>query len=74
MSQSEDKWVQVYTTPLAHRAEIVRSVLAEEGMNPVVIDKKDSSLKFGYYEVLVIRDEARAAANMIENGIKFDEE
>lgn len=66
--------MEVYTTPLAHRAEIVRSVLADEGLNPVVIDKKDSSLKFGYYEVLVISDEAPAATNMIEHGIKFDEE
>ena len=73
MSQSGDKWVQVYTTNLAHRAEIVKSVLEDVGLNPVIIDKKDSSLKFGYYEIVVIQDEALTAANMIKNGIQFTE-
>ena len=73
MSQSGDKWVQVYTTSLAHRAEIVKSVLEDGGLNPVIIDKKDSSLKFGYYEIVVVQEEALSAANMIKNGIQFTE-
>ncbi len=73
MSQLGDKWIPVYTTNLAHRAEIVKAVLEDDGLNPVIIDKKDSSLKFGYYEVFVIQDEALKAANLIKNGIEFKE-
>ena len=65
-------WVSVYTTPAAHRAEIVKAVLEEEELNPVIINKKDSSYKFGYYEVLVVEEEAVEAAQLIRDEIEFE--
>jgi hypothetical protein len=65
-------WVSVYTTQAAHRAEIVKSILEEEELSPVIINKKDSSYKFGYYEVLVVQEEAVEAANLIRNEIEFE--
>ena len=65
-------WVSVYTTQASHRAEIVKAVLEEEGLNPVIINKKDSSYKFGYYEVLVVEEESVEAANLIRDEIEFE--
>lgn len=67
-----NNWVSVYTTPMAHRAEMVKAILEEEGLSPVIVDKKDSSYKFGYYEVYVSEEEALIAANKISNEIKFE--
>ena len=65
-------WVSVYTTPVAHRAEIVKAILEEEGLSPVIINKKDSSYKFGYYDVLVVEEESLEAANLIRDEIEFE--
>ena len=65
-------WISVYSTQAAHRAEIVKAVLEEEGFSPVIINKKDSSYKFGYYEVHVAREEALSASNLIRNEIEFE--
>ena len=65
-------WISVYTTPVAHRAEIVKAILEEEGLNPVIINKKDSSYKFGYYDVLVVEEESVDAANLIRDEIEFE--
>ena len=56
-------WISVYTTSAAHR---------EDGLNPVIINKKDSSYKFGYYEVLVVEEESVEAANLIRDEIEFE--
>ncbi len=65
-------WVSVYSTQAAHRAEIVKAVLEEEGLSPVIVNKKDSSYKFGFYEVYVAQEEALQAANLINNEIEFE--
>ena len=65
-------WTSVYTTQISHRAEIVKAILEEEGLNPVIINKKDSSYKFGYYEVLVVEEESAEAANLIRDEIEFE--
>jgi hypothetical protein len=67
-----DNWISVFSTHQAHQAEIVKTLLEEEELKPVVINKKDSSYKFGYYEVFVLQEEAFKAANLIENEIRFE--
>ena len=65
-------WISVYTTPIPHRADIVKAVLEEEGLSPIVINKKDSSLKFGYFEVMVEQEEVTQASELINNEIRFE--
>ena len=67
-----DNWVSVFTTHQVHQAEIVKTLLEEEDLRPVIINKRDSSYKLGYYEVFVLQEEALKATNLIENEIKFE--
>jgi len=65
-------WQKVFDTEHNYRAEIVKSVLEDHGMNPVVINKKDSSYNnFGAHEVHVSSEDVLEALKIIENDINF---
>ena len=66
------KWQKVFSTPLLHKAEIVKGVLEEHNLNPVIFDKQDSMYKFGYFEVMVSPDEVIKAIKIIENEINIE--
>jgi hypothetical protein len=66
------KWQKVFSTPLLHKAEIVKAVLEEHNLNPVIFDRQDSMYKFGYFEVLVNPDEVIKAIKIIENEINIE--
>ena len=66
------KWQKVFSTEESYRAEIVKSVLNETGINAVVLKKKDSSLNnFGLFEVLVLPEDVIKAMKIIQNDISF---
>ena len=46
-----DKWQKVYTDHLLHKAEIVKAILEEHNLNPVIINKQDSNYKIGNFEI-----------------------
>ena len=53
----EKDWVIVYSTNQIYLAEIAKQVLADNGMNSIIINKKDSSYNdFGDIELYVNRD------------------
>ena len=67
-------WVKVYDSKQAYRAEIVKTVLADKGFNPVILNKKDTAYDiFGEYEVHVAPEFAIQALRLIEDEIKFEE-
>ena len=67
----EKDWVIVYSTNQIYLAEIAKQVLADNGMNSIIINKKDSSYNdFGDIELYVNRDfvsEAKALIKEIES-------
>jgi hypothetical protein len=65
-------WQVVYKSENAHRAEIVRAILEDEELNPVLINKKDSNYHFGLFEVYVSPDNVIRALQIIDNDIKFE--
>ena len=52
----EKGWVQIYSTDKMFQAEIFKQVLADHKIESVIINKKDSSYKFGEIEVYVKYD------------------
>lgn len=66
------KWQVIYKSKLLYKAEIVKAVLMEKGLSPIIIDKQDSLYKIGYFEVMVVPDEVIRALKLIEDEIKFD--
>lgn len=65
-------WQKVYQNPQEYRAEIVRAVLAENYMNPVVVCKKDSAYQFGQFEVHVAPEYVLKAIRIINEEIRFE--
>ncbi len=66
-----DKWQKVFSDPSLHKAEIVKAVLEDHSLSPVIINKQDSNYKFGYFEIYVYPDEVLKAIKLINDEIKF---
>jgi len=64
-------WQKVYEDSSSHRAEIVKAVLDDRDMNPVLVNKKDSSYQFGQFEVHVAPDHVLRAIKIVKEEIKF---
>lgn len=63
-------WQKVFSTEQAYHAEIVKAVLEDNNMTPVIISKRDSSLNnFGQYEVHVASEDVLRALQIIKNDI-----
>lgn len=66
-------WQQVYINRNEVRAKIVRDILNTNGINAVIVPKKDRSLNdFGNFEVVVNRDDVITAIKMIQDEIRFE--
>ncbi|MBL6449833.1 DUF2007 domain-containing protein [Fulvivirga sp. 29W222] len=65
-------WQKVFETDQSYHAEIVKDVLEEVNITPVLINKRDSSLNnFGQYEVHVASEDVLRALQIIKNDIDF---
>ena len=67
-----NNWQPVFKDSREHRAEIVRAVLEDHHMNPVLINKKISAYGLGDYEILVAPDFVIRAIKIIKDDIKFE--
>ena len=66
-----DNWQSVFKDNKEHRVEIVKAVLEDSDMNPVLINKK-VVYGFGDYEILVAPDHVMRAIKIIKEDIKFE--
>ena len=69
------KWQKVYNTDQKYRAEIVRAVLEDQGMHPVVVDKQDNMYQvssWGTVEIYVAPDNVLRAMKIIRDDIRFE--
>ena len=60
-----DNWVPVYSSSQLYEAEMVKSLLAENDIECVILNKKDSVYMFGDIEVYVPTDETLKAKQLI---------
>ncbi len=67
-----NNWQKVYTTPNSHQAEIVKGVLESHSIPAVVLNRKDSSYHFGYFDVLVSAEDGLAALKIVADEISFE--
>lgn len=66
-----DKWSKVYATGKFHEAEIVKAVLEKNGIQSVILNKKDSSYHFGYFEIHVKQGSTIKAIKIIQDDVRF---
>lgn len=67
-----DKWQKVFTSDFPYRAEIVKAVLEDNNLSPVLIDKKDTVYRIGHYEVHVAPENVLKAIKIIKDDICFE--
>ena len=67
-----NNWQSVFKDRMEYRAEIVKAVLEENHLNPVVVNKKFSAYDFGNFEVFVEPDHVIKAIKIINEDIKFE--
>ena len=60
-----DNWVLIYSSDQLYDAEIVRSLMAENDIECVIMNKQDSVYMFGDIEVYVPTNEAFKAKQLI---------
>ena len=60
-----DNWIVIYSSPQLYEAEMVRSILAENEIECVIMNKKDSNYGFGEIEVYVPTADAFKAKQLI---------
>ena len=62
-----EDWVKVYTSQFPYRAEIIKSLLEDNEIECVIMNKQDSSLLFGEIELYVERENIFKAKQLIES-------
>lgn len=68
----DSKWQKVYTTQQRYQAEIVKAVLEDHQLHPVLIDKQDRAYHFGPVEIYVAPDGVMEALKIIRDDISFE--
>jgi len=63
----EKDWAKIYETAEDVKIEIARILLEENGIEAVIINKKDSSYRFGENELYVHRDNVIRAKQILKN-------
>jgi Zn-dependent membrane protease YugP len=65
---NQSNWARVYSTSELYKAEIIRNILDEEGIQCVIVDKKDTAYggTFGEVEIYVQRENVIRSKHVIE--------
>jgi hypothetical protein len=65
-------WQKVYISYNNYRAQIVKDVLDGHLLPSIILNKKDTSYHWGYFEVYVSPDHVLRAKKIIEDEIRFE--
>ncbi|MEM9673153.1 MAG: hypothetical protein ACFB15_15140 [Cyclobacteriaceae bacterium] len=68
----DSKWQKVFSTQQRYQAEIVKAVLEDHNLNPVLVDKQDRAYHFGLIEVYVAPDCVISSLKIIRDDIRFE--
>lgn len=66
-----DNWQKVYEDHQEYRVSIVKAILDDHKLDPVIVNKKDTNYQFGSFEVHVAPDNVMRALKIIEDEIDF---
>lgn len=64
----EDNWILIYSTPQPWQAEMAKQILEENGIEAVVMNRRDSSYTvFGEAEVYVVKEDVEKSKELLKN-------
>jgi len=61
----ENNWVSIHTVVQEYQAEMIKGMLAENDIDCVIVNKKDSAYLFGEIEIFVDMEDAFIAKQLI---------
>jgi len=64
-------WQKVYEDNQEYRVSIVRDILEDHQIDPVIVNKKDTNYQFGSFELHVAPDNVIRALKIIQDEIDF---
>jgi hypothetical protein len=67
-------WNVVYRSAHEYQASLVADILEENGLHPVMLDRKDDEFLIGEVEVYVAPEEAEQALKLIRESMLDEEE
>ena len=59
-------WIKIFSGDEEYKAVVIKNLLENNGLKPVLLDKKDDGFRLGYAEVFVAPEEAEKALNLIK--------
>ncbi|MFP4470680.1 MAG: DUF2007 domain-containing protein [Bacteroidales bacterium] len=68
----DEKWTKVYTVERPYNAELIKGMLEEQGINCVIMNKRDSELPVGDVELYVENENAGRAKQIISEQNKSE--
>lgn len=66
------KWIKIFSTQTPYRAEIVKDILENNGLSPIMLNKKEFVSQTGVYEVLITNGELLRAKKILEDEVNFE--
>ncbi len=61
----EDGWILIYQADEEYKAEVIRQLLENNNLHPVLLDQKDDGFRIGEVRIYVSPLEAEEAKNII---------
>ena len=68
----QEGWIKVYESDEEYQAVLIRELLENHGLHPVLMDKKDDEFRIGHAEVYVSGEEIDKARDVIESNKSDD--
>ncbi len=65
-------WKRVFRTEIPWKAEIVKDILENKGIQPILLNKKEFASQLGFCEVHVSADDLLQAIKIIEDEVQFE--
>ena len=62
----EEGWIKIYESDEEYQAVVIRDLLENHGLHPVLMDKKDDEFRLGQAAVYISGEEATKAREVID--------
>jgi hypothetical protein len=66
----EEGWILIYRSDEEYQAFVIKQLLEEHSLHPVLMDRKDDEFRLGQAEVYVAETEAEKAKEVIQNNME----
>lgn len=62
-----NQWISIYETDLEFKAEMVKDILANNGIESVLLSHKGSAFRLGEIRVMVAPEDSEKAEEIVKN-------